>query len=426
MREADPGPLRLSRYDLPFRNVCVTCNALVDSVYKEYSRGNIRLSRCSACGCIVDKYIEFEIILVLIDLALLKVQAYRHVIFNRLSRRSNSISWLLILMLLTIASTVYAKLYLYAIDDTYGYNTLTAPEYWIHRVWSTRGIYRHILLHLISTIIEGSGFLLGTLAGAVFILSARREIPTLPNVELAVNKALDDSHMGSLSYLLYDWLSRSLKVGGRPRRIDHIRQVTGRNRSRSAPETERKISHASRLPDHCSHRRRSFPVSHSVCNTQELCKDDTVVAAPRAQGRLCGWRAQKNMLAMQSEVTLVDSSPELASADKGVGTRVSQMELNAWIRRHKQPFVFCILIALLISAFPRNLILLTVIWPYPSFFPSLLSTLTTTANVLAIRALMRWSIPLAVVTVMSGCLARFIVFVLLQCLELQPLNAVYY
>ena len=66
---------------LPF--VCVECGAGQNSLYVEFSEGNIRLSRCERCGSVADKYIEFELVLVLIDIVLHSPAAYRHLLFNR-------------------------------------------------------------------------------------------------------------------------------------------------------------------------------------------------------------------------------------------------------------------------------------------------------------------------------------------------------
>ena len=39
--------------------------------------------RCINCFSVVDKYVEFEIIIIAIDVILHKIQAYRHILFNR-------------------------------------------------------------------------------------------------------------------------------------------------------------------------------------------------------------------------------------------------------------------------------------------------------------------------------------------------------
>jgi hypothetical protein len=58
----------------------------VDSLYVEYSEKNFRLTRCSQCGQVADKYIEFELVLVLLDILLHRKPAYRHLMYNRYSQ----------------------------------------------------------------------------------------------------------------------------------------------------------------------------------------------------------------------------------------------------------------------------------------------------------------------------------------------------
>lgn len=63
--------------------ICVECGSDVRALYREYSKGNIRLAHCPHCSSIADKYVELEGHIVFIDLILHRVQAYRHVLFNR-------------------------------------------------------------------------------------------------------------------------------------------------------------------------------------------------------------------------------------------------------------------------------------------------------------------------------------------------------
>lgn len=63
--------------------VCVECGHDVNSLYKETTSGSFRLSRCRSCGCVADGYIEQEIFTVFLDLVLLRVPAFRHILFNR-------------------------------------------------------------------------------------------------------------------------------------------------------------------------------------------------------------------------------------------------------------------------------------------------------------------------------------------------------
>lgn len=71
----------------------------MNDLYKVFSKGNIRLSRCvrrvqtstlltllffmqSECHEVADKYVEYDSVLVVLDLILHRVGAYRHVLFN--------------------------------------------------------------------------------------------------------------------------------------------------------------------------------------------------------------------------------------------------------------------------------------------------------------------------------------------------------
>lgn len=72
---------------------CVECGCHVDHVYKEYSKGNIRLSICNKCNQTVDKYVEYENILIFIDLLLHKPQAYRHVMYNHKPSFTKNHAW---------------------------------------------------------------------------------------------------------------------------------------------------------------------------------------------------------------------------------------------------------------------------------------------------------------------------------------------
>ncbi|PFH38681.1 hypothetical protein BESB_010230 [Besnoitia besnoiti] len=66
--------------------ICVECSVPVSSIYRRFPRDslNIRLQRCRACGKTADRYVEYEVVLILIDLLLHKPQAYRHLVFNHL------------------------------------------------------------------------------------------------------------------------------------------------------------------------------------------------------------------------------------------------------------------------------------------------------------------------------------------------------
>lgn len=67
---------------------CVHCGAPVSDLFFRIGQ-DIRLRQCS-CGEVADHYIEFEILLVFIDMQLLRREVYRHVLFNRFSRETLS------------------------------------------------------------------------------------------------------------------------------------------------------------------------------------------------------------------------------------------------------------------------------------------------------------------------------------------------
>jgi lipid intermediate transporter len=66
--------------------VCVECGSPVAELYKEFSKGNIRLTKCDVCKKFADKYVEMEPMIVFLDMMLLKPKVYRHVLKNRLDR----------------------------------------------------------------------------------------------------------------------------------------------------------------------------------------------------------------------------------------------------------------------------------------------------------------------------------------------------
>ncbi|XP_042302108.1 protein ARV1 [Sceloporus undulatus] len=61
---------------------CIECNGEATELYKDYQRGVLRLSICKSCQKPVDKYIEYDPVIILINAILCKAQAYRHILFN--------------------------------------------------------------------------------------------------------------------------------------------------------------------------------------------------------------------------------------------------------------------------------------------------------------------------------------------------------
>ncbi|VVC91103.1 unnamed protein product [Leptidea sinapis] len=61
---------------------CVNCGAFAEALYRTYGPSVLKLTKCEICNGIVDKYIEYDPVIVMIDLVLMSKEAQRHVIFN--------------------------------------------------------------------------------------------------------------------------------------------------------------------------------------------------------------------------------------------------------------------------------------------------------------------------------------------------------
>lgn len=72
--------------------MCVYCETPCSSLYRQYtsSSSSIKLTACKNCGNDADPYIEREWLLVALDCILLRLPAYRHVLFHRLDASSLS------------------------------------------------------------------------------------------------------------------------------------------------------------------------------------------------------------------------------------------------------------------------------------------------------------------------------------------------
>jgi len=77
--------------------MCVECGARAEETYKQYSMDIIKLTQCGKCSENVDKYIEYDFVLVLLDILLHKSQAYRHVLFNVKTKSASRLSVLCVL-----------------------------------------------------------------------------------------------------------------------------------------------------------------------------------------------------------------------------------------------------------------------------------------------------------------------------------------
>ncbi|CAI4222476.1 unnamed protein product [Auanema sp. JU1783] len=62
--------------------VCIHCMHPCSELYYKFSSEVIRLKECENCGEIVDKYIEYDSVLIVIDLIIHYSMAYKHFLYN--------------------------------------------------------------------------------------------------------------------------------------------------------------------------------------------------------------------------------------------------------------------------------------------------------------------------------------------------------
>ncbi|KAA0708919.1 Protein ARV1 [Triplophysa tibetana] len=61
---------------------CIECNEDANELHRDYSNGILKITICASCKKPVDKYIEYDPVIILIDATLCKIQAFRHILFN--------------------------------------------------------------------------------------------------------------------------------------------------------------------------------------------------------------------------------------------------------------------------------------------------------------------------------------------------------
>ncbi|KAJ0026777.1 hypothetical protein NQD34_017777 [Periophthalmus magnuspinnatus] len=61
---------------------CIECNKKATELHRDYSNGILKITICGSCKKPVDKYIEYDPVIILIDAILCKTQAFRHILFN--------------------------------------------------------------------------------------------------------------------------------------------------------------------------------------------------------------------------------------------------------------------------------------------------------------------------------------------------------
>lgn len=61
---------------------CVHCDTIVNVLYIQYTNEIIKMELCPNCNQVSDHYIEYDLFLIIIDLLVGKLEAYRHMIYN--------------------------------------------------------------------------------------------------------------------------------------------------------------------------------------------------------------------------------------------------------------------------------------------------------------------------------------------------------
>ena len=62
--------------------LCVFCGASVSQLYKSYGAGSISLTLCKTCHRVADPFVEYDWVLRVLDLALLKPPMFKHLLCN--------------------------------------------------------------------------------------------------------------------------------------------------------------------------------------------------------------------------------------------------------------------------------------------------------------------------------------------------------
>ncbi|XP_065088738.1 protein ARV1 [Ochlerotatus camptorhynchus] len=78
--------------------VCINCGRSVPELYRRISNTVLKITECTNCNGPADKYIEFEVLIILIDLILLSKAAYRHILYNSNCKNLWKIGIILILL----------------------------------------------------------------------------------------------------------------------------------------------------------------------------------------------------------------------------------------------------------------------------------------------------------------------------------------
>ena len=344
--------LRTGGYGNP-QLVCVECGAPCDSLYREYSQGNIRLTRCvsegfvanassldahpwcaqKVCNRVVDKYVEMDGTLVFIDMVLQRKRVYRHLLFNFIPHPASGYTpW-------TLFQACLVMVFLEVIGRQYAYAASRSPGAGGQVGATGGGLYTvHLLDNLLAfggaALLEGTVFALVVLAGtwalrhpqwwggvykdgeSLLQRTMSRCVPGLP---------LDRLPWRAMAEVTEEGESRTMPTGADDAEDDGLRKRGGGD---EAPATS-------------------------------AAADDTNAAASRASG----WPAAVAL---------------------------------AW-------GVVC---SLILGSFGRLAGLLLMVWPYPPLFVTAISAFVLLSQVTALSASLDVRLPTAGVLILAGTVVR--------------------
>ncbi|XP_049852442.1 protein arv1 homolog [Schistocerca gregaria] len=111
--------------------VCVECGMPVSSLYSHVgSKQDIQLTICEHCHNFADKYVEFDNVLIILDLLLHKISVCRHMVFNLSVSRHHRIPYVKVI-LLSLLLIAYTRLYYLDLDDPLQSNSRNLFTFWI-------------------------------------------------------------------------------------------------------------------------------------------------------------------------------------------------------------------------------------------------------------------------------------------------------
>ncbi|XP_040154493.1 protein ARV1 [Anopheles arabiensis] len=140
--------------------VCIHCGRPVSGLYRQISSTVLKIIDCDKCKKPADKYIEFEVLIILIDLILLSKPAYRHILYNSDCKNLWKIGCILILL----------EAYCFWTDAFRGITSITYRSHLTDPFLSEKGFY-------LSTVHFVAGFLL--LYGFIYLFTRvlHRSVP---------------------------------------------------------------------------------------------------------------------------------------------------------------------------------------------------------------------------------------------------------